>query len=123
MTEFKELNDNVGLDQQMQSGEDGSIVLLNVFTIDPADEDAMLAAWLRDAEYMRAQSGYISTQMHKGVGGSPTYVNYAVWENVESFRNAFTNPEFQKRIGKYPESTTISPHLFKKLAMPGYCVT
>ncbi|MGB1010015.1 MAG: antibiotic biosynthesis monooxygenase family protein [Thiolinea sp.] len=122
MSGFKEMNDVVGLADQMQSNEDGSIVLINVFTIDPADEEALLAAWAHDAAFMKAQPGYISTQMHKGVAGSQTYVNYAVWESVESFRNAFTQPEFQKRIAAYPASATVSPHLFKKLAVSGHCV-
>lgn len=122
MPEVREMNEQVGLGQQMQSNEDGSIVLINVFTIDPADENALLESWAHDAEFMKAQPGYISTQMHKAVGGSATYLNYAVWESIESFRNAFTNPEFQKRIGRYPDSATVSPHLFKKLGVSGFCV-
>ncbi len=122
MPQVRELNDKIGLRQQMQSNEDGSIVLINVFTIDPEDEDALLTSWAHDAEFMKSQPGYISTQMHKAVGGSATYLNYAVWESIESFRNAFTNPEFQQRIARYPDSATVSPHLFKKLCVPGFCV-
>ncbi len=122
MPELKEMNDKVGLGQQLQANEDGSIVLINVFTVDPEDEDALLASWAHDAEFMKAQPGYISTQLHKAIGGSATYLNYAVWESVESFRNAFTNPEFQQRIGRYPDSATVSPHLFKKLGVAGFCV-
>ena len=122
MPRFIELNDKVSLADQLESNEDGSIILINVFTIDPGDEEALLAAWKHDADFMRSQPGYISTQLHKAIGGSGTFVNYAVWESVESFRNAFTHAEFQKRIGSYPESAVASPHLFKKLAVSGYCV-
>ncbi len=122
MPGFKELNETVSLAEQMESEDEGPIVLLNVFSINPEDERALLAAWSHDAEFMKAQPGYISTQLHKAIGGSSTFVNYAVWENVASFRAAFTNPEFQKRIGDYPESAVASPHLFKKLAVPGHCV-
>ena len=122
MTQLIEMNDAVSLAEQMQTNEDGSIVLINVFTVDPADEEAMVATWTKDAQVMRAQPGYISTQLHKAIGGSATYVNTAVWESVEAFRNAFANPEFQALLDDYPASTTFSPHLFKKLAVPGYCV-
>ncbi|MGS2722111.1 antibiotic biosynthesis monooxygenase family protein [Porticoccus sp. GXU_MW_L64] len=122
MVDFKELNDKVGIADQIQSNEDGSVVLINVFTIDPEEEEALLNAWSHDADFMKKQPGYISTQMHKGIGGSSTYINYAIWESVESFRNAFTNPEFQKRIADYPESAIASPHLFKKLSVQGHCV-
>lgn len=122
MVAFKELNENVGLGDQMQSPEEGPIVLINLFTVDPRDEAALLAAWSRDAAFMKAQPGYISTQLHKAIGGSGTFINYAVWESVESFRAAFINPEFQKLIEDYPESAVAAPHLFKKLAVPGHCV-
>lgn len=122
MSGFKELSERVSLAQQMESAEEGPIVLINVFTIEPADEDTLIRAWKNDAEFMKQQPGYISTQMHRGIGGSPTFINYAIWESVESFRNAFSNPEFQSRIAQYPSSAVTSPHLFKKIAVPGHCV-
>lgn len=122
MSKFKELNENTSLAQQMQSSDSGSIVLINVFTVAPSEEEELVAAWSHDADFMRKQPGYISTQLHKGVGGSPTFVNYAIWENIESFRNAFQHPEFQKRIAQYPSSAIASPHLFKKVAVSGHCV-
>ncbi len=120
MPKFEELDSRVTLAQQMQMSE-GPIVLINIFNIDPADEEALIKAWSHDADFMKTQLGYISTQLHKGIGGSTTYINYAIWESVEAFRNAFTNPEFQRRICDYPESAVASPHLFKKLAVTNHC--
>lgn len=122
MLTFKELNENFSLHDQIASNEEGPVVLLNVFTADPADEEALLQAWSNDAAIMKRQPGYISTQLHKGIAGSPTFINYAVWESVESFRNAFNNPEFQSKMAEYPKSVVASPHLFKKLAVAGHCV-
>jgi heme-degrading monooxygenase HmoA len=123
MPNFQELDNNVSLNAQMYSKEDGSIILINVFTVNPEEKDALLSAWKHDADFMRAQPGYISTQLHEGIADSSTFINYAVWENVESFRAAFTQPEFQKRISEYPESAVASPHLFKKLTVSGHCVS
>src|SRR5262245_12815872 len=89
--------------------------------VDPRDEEALIKAWSHDADFMKTQPGYISTQLHKGIGGSGAYINYAIWESVEAFRNAFTNPEFQRRIGDYSESVVASPHLFKKLSVENHC--
>lgn len=122
MPQLKELNENVSLAEQMKSTEAGPIVLMNVFTIEPADEEALIAAWKHDADFMKQQPGYVSTQMHKAIGGSPTFINYAIWESVGSFRAAFANPEFQSRIAQYPDSAVATPHLFKKLAVSGHCV-
>ena len=121
MPKFKELDQVVTLADQM-SAQEGPIVLMNLFTVTPADEEALLEAWTHDAAFMKTQPGYISTQLHKGIADSSTYFNYAVWQDVESFRNAFTNPEFQRRIANYPESAVGSPHLFKKVAVANHCV-
>jgi heme-degrading monooxygenase HmoA len=98
------------------------VVLVNVFTLDPADEQTFLQAWQDDAVFMKRQPGFISTQLHRAVGDSPTYLNYAVWESTAAFRAAFTQPEFRGKLSAYPASAVASPHLFQKAAMPGICV-
>lgn len=121
MPKFENLDATVTLADQMQSDE-GPIVLVNLFTVDPAEEDALLKAWAHDADFMKAQPGYISTQLHKGIAGSSTFINYAIWQDVEAFRNAFSHPEFQNRISDYPQSAVARPHLFRKLAVTNHCV-
>ena len=99
-----------------------SIVLVNVFTLDKADEPTFLQAWQVDADFMKRQPGFISTQLHRAIGESPTYLNYAVWESTADFRAAFTHPEFRAKLSAYPSSAVASPHLFQKVAVPGICV-
>jgi heme-degrading monooxygenase HmoA len=98
------------------------VVLVNVFTLDKADEQSFLKAWQDDAVFMKQQPGFISTQLHRAIGESPTYLNYAVWESTAAFRAAFTNPEFRAKLSTYPSSAVASPHLFQKVAVPGVCV-
>ena len=98
------------------------IVLVNVFTLDKADEATFLQAWQVDADFMKRQPGFISTQLHRAIGESPTYLNYAVWESTADFRAAFTHPEFRAKLSAYPSSAVASPHLFQKVAVPGICV-
>lgn len=121
MARIVELDSVTSLADQMETDE-GPVVLINLFTVDAKDEDALLAAWSHDAEFMKAQPGYISTQLHKGIANSSTFMNYAVWQDVQSFRQAFNNPEFQRRIADYPDSAVTRPHLLRKLAIDNHCV-
>ncbi len=98
------------------------VVLVNVFTLDKADEQTFLKAWQDDAAFMKRQPGFISTQLHRAIGESPTYLNCAIWESTAAFRAAFTHPEFQAKLPDYPSSAVASPHLFQKVAVPGICV-
>jgi len=98
------------------------VVLINVFTLDRADEPSFLEAWRKDAAFMKQQPGFISTQLHRAIGESPTYLNYAVWESTAAFRAAFTHPEFKATLSAYPSSAAAFPHLFQKVAVPDICV-
>ena len=99
-----------------------AVVLVNLFTLEAADEHAFLAAWQGDAAFMKHQPGFIRTQLHRALGASPTYLNYAVWESTEAFRVAFAKPEFRAKLSTYPPSAVASPHLFQTVAVPGICV-
>ena len=120
MVNFKPLDPDFPIEQQL--GVDaGPVVLVNVFTVDPEDQDALVAAWRDDALYMKSQPGYISTQLHKAVGESSMYLNYAIWDSVSDFRAAFSNPEFQNALSHYPSSAVTAPHLFEKIAVANCC--
>jgi heme-degrading monooxygenase HmoA len=98
------------------------VVLINLFTLEKADEQIFLQAWQADAAFMKRQPGFIETQLHRAIGESPTYLNYAVWESTEAFRAAFSHPEFRASLAAYPSSSVASPHLFQKVAVSGICV-
>jgi heme-degrading monooxygenase HmoA len=100
----------------------GPIVMINYFTLDEGDEESFLRAWTADAAFMRKQPGYISTQLHRALGGGSTYLNYAVWESTALYRAAFTHPDFRATLKDYPASAKATPYLFQKVAVPGACV-
>jgi heme-degrading monooxygenase HmoA len=119
--QFRPLDANFPIDKQLTI-ETAPVVLMNIFTLDKADEQTFLDAWQVDAAYMKQQPGFISTQLHRAIGENPTYLNYAVWESTATFRAAFSNPAFRTKLAEYPSSITVSPHLFEKVAVPGICV-
>lgn len=120
MPTFIEMDRTVTLADQLED-EGGSVVLINTFVVPPAEAEALLAAWTADAAIMKRQPGFVSTQLHRGIAGSGVFLNYAVWESVATFRAAFTNPEFRARLADYPARATVSPHLFRTVAVPGIC--
>ncbi len=121
MAKFIEMDDYVKFLSQLEENF-GPIVFVNKFTVNPEKTDEFLEAWEADASYFKDQSGLISAQLHKGIGGSGTFINYAIWESTAQLKKAVNNTDFQTRLSKYPASTVISPHIFKKVAIPGICV-
>ena len=121
MSLLRPLDPNFPIERQLGI-EVGPVVLVNVFTLDKADEPSFLEVWRDDAAFMKRQPGFISTQLHRALGDSPTYLNYAVWELTAAFRAAFSHPDFQAKLSAYPSSAVASPHLFQKVAAPNICV-
>ncbi len=57
------------------------VILINKFNVKPEDVDQFLKIWAADAAIMKQQPGFISAQLHRGIGGSCVFINYAVWES------------------------------------------
>ena len=121
MLQLKPLDANLPIFQQL-GVEASPVILVNIFNVAQSDIAGLLKAWEDDANWMKAQPGYISTQLHQGIGGSTVFMNYAVWESTAHFRAAFNHPDFKKALGHYPSSAVASPHLFTRWSVPNLCV-
>ena len=121
---FEEMDAAAPLARQLQEPHAGSVVPIYKFTVALDERDALVAAWSDDAGCTLSGSRALSlAQLHRGIGESPVFINYAVWESVDAFRAAFGQPEFRNRLAAYPDSAVASPHLFEKIAVPGICAS
>ena len=112
-------------DQIQEKAIDGQVILINKFNVTPDKIDQFVKAWGEDAANFKKTPGFISAQLHKGIGGSNVFINYAIWESLEHYKEAFnkvtSDPESQSIILQYDDGLVISPHLFTKVSVPGIC--
>lgn len=120
MLNLRPLDHTCPLEQQLRAVA-SPVVLVNLFTVAEADIPPLMAAWQKDALWMKQQPGFLSTQLHRGIGGSCVFMNYALWDSVDDFRAAFTHPDFVSALAAYPSSAVAQPHLFAKVAVPNVC--
>ena len=127
MAKFVEMDDSVKFKEQIgEKGIEGSVILINKFNVDPDKIEQFLKDWGEEATKFKQQPGFISTQLHKGIDKSSVFINYAAWNSIEHYKEAVNkiifNSESQSGLLKYDDdSLVISPHLFKKVAVPGIC--
>ena len=122
MAKLVEMDEHVSIFAQMEE-DVGPVILINKFSVEPKEFDQFMKGWAAEAEKFKQQPGFIFTQLHKGTGGSGTFINYAVWESAAHFMSAVNNVmNPNDMMSAYPPSTVTSPHLFKKAAVPGICV-
>ena len=127
MAKFVEMDDKVKFKDQIEEKIMGSVILINKFNVAQGKLEQFLKDWGEDATNFKQQPGFISAQLHKGIGKSSVFINYAVWESMEHYKKAINKMLFRSKsrspLLKYDdESLVLSPHLFKKIAIPGICV-
>jgi heme-degrading monooxygenase HmoA len=80
------------------------VVLINAFEVPEGEDEAFLQGWERAREFISTQEGYLSTTLHRSL--SPTadfrYVNVALWESEQAFRDATSQPEFRNAPVPFP---------------------
>ena len=118
MVKIEEMSETITFFEQLEQ-EAGPIVLINRITVKPEEAEQLLRIWTIDIEMMKGQPGFISAQLHQGIGGKCVFLNHSVWESVAALKQAFTRPEFQETLKEYPPSAVASPHIFEKLAISG----
>lgn len=127
MAKFVEMDERAKFKDQIEEKIDGSVILINKFNVAQGKVEQFLKDWRDEATNFKQQPGFISTQLHKGIGKSSVFINYAVWESIEHYKKAINKILFSSKsrspLLKYDdESLVLSPHLFKKIAVPGICV-
>ena len=93
----------------------GSIVLANTFFVPEERTESFLALFRRQAEFMKAQPGFVSLQMHTGTAGSRLLMNVAIWESTEALAKALGNPEFQRMAAEFSDDVVSYPHIFRQI--------
>lgn len=120
MLNLRPLDPACPIDQQLQSRAD-PVDLENLFSVAEADISALMPAWKKDAHRMKQQAGSLFTQLHHAIGGGHMFINHALWDPVDSFRAAFTHPDFVSALPPCPSSAMAQPHRFARVAVPNLC--
>lgn len=95
----------VPFERQLASTDPAPVTLLNTFYVAPERAAGFQAQWQAIAEHLAAQPGFVSTRMHRGIEGSPLWVNIAVWRSTADFRAALASDGFRRLARDLPEQS------------------
>ena len=68
MTKLVEIDERVGIFKQMEEDVGSPVILINKFSVSPEEFEQFLEGWAAEAEKFKEQPGFISIQLHKGMG-------------------------------------------------------
>ena len=87
------------------------VTLINVFTVDPADQHRLVELWQRATdEVMRHLPGFVSANVHRSLDGTKV-VNYAQWESQDAFTAMLRHPDAVPYLAELGEIGTPAPVL------------
>src|SRR5215210_1223398 len=89
MLKMVEMDENVTLAAQLEEQKDSGrpVILINKFNVKPEDADSLLKAWAADAAYLKQKPGFISTPLHRGIGGSCVCLSITLYGSLWSTLN------------------------------------
>lgn len=90
---------------------DPGVVLVNVFTVDPTNQQRLVELWQQGTEeVMRHLPGFISANIHRSLDGTKV-INYAQWASEEAFNATLRDPQVTTYFAKLAEVGTPDPVL------------
>jgi heme-degrading monooxygenase HmoA len=87
------------------------VTLVNVFTVDPANQEHLIELWQRATdEVIRHLPGFISANIHRSLDGTKV-VNYAQWNSRQAFLAMLNDPASSAHLKELAEIGTHAPVL------------
>jgi heme-degrading monooxygenase HmoA len=87
------------------------VTLVNKLTA-TGDIDEFTRILERLTEYMRAQPGYVSSELLRSVRNPAVYVEIARWETADAHRAAVTSDGFRQRVAGLGAVATVDPDVY-----------
>jgi heme-degrading monooxygenase HmoA len=89
------------------------ITLINIFTVEPKDQQALIDILTEATEQVISTlTGFISANIHTSLDGKKV-VNYAQWKTKADFEAIFENPEAKQHMKEASKFAVIEPSLYK----------
>jgi heme-degrading monooxygenase HmoA len=80
------------------------VVLINAFEVPEGEDEAFLKGWERSRDFLATHEGYLSTRLHRSLSPDADFrfVNVALWESEQAFRDATSQPKFRDAPVTFP---------------------
>jgi heme-degrading monooxygenase HmoA len=84
-------------EQRLSNGTSSSVTLINLFEVEPDEDEQFIAGWQAAREQLNRRPGYLDTTLHRAIQPDVDFrfVNVAHWASADAFQAAITNRAFR----------------------------
>jgi hypothetical protein len=100
----------------------GPVILINKFNVKEEQVQEFLEAWQMMLSTLNNNQGSFLHSFIVELVEAACFSTTPFGNQNERLKRAFNTPEVKFRLDRYPSTVVASPHLFKKVAVPGICV-
>jgi heme-degrading monooxygenase HmoA len=86
--------------------------LINLFNVEPKDQDELVNILEGGVANLSSQPGYISSSIHRSKDGKQALV-YSQWRSQEDFQAVRSNPALQRYFARVREIATFEPKSYE----------
>lgn len=95
------------------SKETNFLTLINVFTVNPANQQRLVdLLTLATENSVRKVTGFISSSLHKSIDGTKVTM-YAQWKSTEDYQNMRNNPTASPYLEEALEIAKFEPGMYE----------
>lgn len=93
------------------SKENNVVTLINLFDVEPDQQQELIKTWLEVSEGVENEPGFIGAALHKSRDGRRV-LNYAQWDTSSEWENFVK--KFEREFDRFnPIASRIDPHLYE----------
>jgi len=83
-------------EQRLSNGNNSSVTLINLFEVEPDQDEQFIAGWQAARDQLSRRPGYLDTTLHRSIKPDVDFrfVNVAHWASADAFQAAITDPAF-----------------------------
>ena len=84
-------------EQRLSNGNSSSVTLINLFEVEPDQDERFIAGWQAAREQLSRRPGYLDTTLHRALNDDVDFrfVNVSHWASADAFQAAITDPAFR----------------------------
>jgi len=94
------------------SKENNYLTFINVFTVDPVNQQKLIDLLIQATNIVKKQAGFISSSLHRSLDGRRVTM-YAQWESIEHYNRMRGNPAASPFLQQAMEIASFEPGMYE----------